>query len=156
MAFFMSRAEQIGLLRRSGTGDVSIIVCELISEAVAILCKKPMFLNFNCPAWFTVILEKIHSPENLCCTAADIYRLGGFSPPAMIGYFKKYTGKTVTEYLKVVKLDYAGEMLQKSELNVLEISARIGYDSLSHFNRIFKQYAGCSPGQFRRMNRKVP
>lgn len=149
MCFFTERAAQIGIINRSGSGNPCVIEYELIAETVSQLSKARMFSDLGYPEWFGSLLEKIHSPRYLACTAADIYSLGGFSPPVMINYFKEYTGKTVAEYLRGIKLDYASELLLKTRLTSLEIAGRLGYDSLSHFSRIFKLYTGLSPGKFR-------
>ena len=149
MSFFTARAHQIGLVRRSPYGNPAVIEYELVAETVSQLNKARLFSDIAYPEWFGALLDKIHSPEYLSCTAADIYRLGGFSPPAMIGYFKEYTGKTVAGYLRDLKLECACEMLKDTRLTSLEISGLLGYDSLSHFNRIFKHHTGFSPGRYR-------
>ena len=102
------------------------------------------------PEWFKALLERIHSPENVACTARDVYAMGSFSPPVMVEYFKRYTGKTVAGYLKEMKCDYAREWLAETEMSTLEIAGLLGYDSLSHFNRIFKEYASIPPAKLRR------
>ena len=149
MDFFTERAHQIGIVRRSPSANASVIAYELVAETVSQLNKARLFSDIAYPEWFGELLEKIHSPDYLACTAADIYRLGGFSPPVMIGCFKEYTGKTVAGYLRDYKLERACEMLRSTRLTSLEISSLLGYDSLSHFNRIFK-----SPHGF--FARKVP
>jgi AraC family cel operon transcriptional repressor len=151
MAFFTERAHQIGLVRRSPSGNPAVIEYELVAETVSQLNKARLFSDIaRYPGWFCELLEKVHSPEYLSCTAADIYRLGGCSPPVMIGCFKEYTGKTVAGYLRDYKLGHACEMLKNTRLTSLEISSLLGYDSLSHFSRIFKQHTGFSPGRYRR------
>ena len=153
MCFFTERAAQIGIINRSGSGSPSVIEFEIIAETVSLLSKARLYSDIGYPDWFGSLLEKIHSPQYLACTAADIYSLGGFSPPVMINYFKEYTGKTVAEYLRGIKLDYASELLLKTRLTSLEIAGRLGYDSLSHFSRIFKLYTGLSPGKYRNEKR---
>jgi two-component system response regulator YesN len=149
MCFFCERAAQIGIINRSGLGNPSVIECELVAETVSQLSRARLFCDLGYPEWFGSLLEKIHSPQYLACSASDIYSLGGFSPPIMINYFKEYTGKTVVEYLRGIKLDYASDLLLNTRLTSLEIAGRLGYDSLSHFSRIFKLYTGLSPGKFR-------
>ncbi|MGN0505851.1 MAG: helix-turn-helix domain-containing protein [Lachnospiraceae bacterium] len=152
--FFTRRAEKIALLNYNGDARSHVIVCELISQAVFILYKAAFLSRSDYPDWFTGILEKIHSPEFSNCTASDIYQLGGFSPPAMIEYFKEYTGQTVSEYLRGVKLKHACELLKNTELPILELSNLLGYASLSHFNRLFKKHTGVSPAAYRKSKRK--
>ena len=48
-----------------------------------------------------------------------------------------------------MKCERACILLGTTRLSILEISTALGYDSLSHFNRIFKEYTGVSPGAYR-------
>ena len=151
--FFTKRAERIGLLSYNRAGGSHVIMCELVTEALAILYKSRVFSNLNCPVWFTEVLEKIHSPEFLNCSASDVYALGGFCAPAMIEYFKEYTGKTVSEYLRGMKMKRACEVLHDTDMPIIELSSLLGYESLSHFNRIFKEHTGVTPAAYRKGRR---
>ena len=63
--------------------------------------------------------------------------------------FKQYMGTTIGSYFNNIKLKYACKLLETSNFTVLEIASRIGYSSLSHFNRIFKAKFGCTPKEYR-------
>ncbi|MGN0467706.1 MAG: AraC family transcriptional regulator [Acutalibacteraceae bacterium] len=152
--FFKKRAERINLMKFDGEPDSTIAVSELIIQAIIILYSSKNNLSSEYPDWFANILEKIHSPEFLSCTAADIYALGNFSAPAMIEYFKKYTGHTVSQYLKTVKIQNAKSLLKSTDLSIVEISNMLGYTSLSHFNRLFKEKTGMTPAAYRKSRRE--
>ena len=100
------------------------------------------------------MLEKIRSPEYMTCCAADVYEMSNFSPPVVIEAFRKYTGKTVSAYLRDTKCEYACLLLSGTKMTTLEISMQLGYYSLSHFNRVFKSYYGFSPAAYRREYQK--
>lgn len=147
--FFVKKARMLNLMLRDNSPLANTIICELISHAVTIIDNCNFSGNTNYPPWFLQLLEKIHSPENISISAKDVYTMGGFSPPVMVEYFKKYTGKTVNAYLREYKCESACRMLHSTRLSTLEISNALGYDSLSHFNRIFKQFTGVSPAVYR-------
>lgn len=153
--FFIKRAERISFLNFNQDDASRVIVCELLLQAISILYKARLLARFDYPEWFTQILERIHSPELAGCSAEDIYRLSGFSAPAVIGYFKEYTGQTVSEYLRSVKMKRACEILKSSDMPIVELSNLLGYGSLSHFNRIFKERTGLTPAGYRRAKRGV-
>ena len=90
----------------------------------------------------------------MTCSAADVYEMSNFSPPVVIEAFKKYTGKTVSAYLRDAKCEYACFLLSGTKMTTLEISMQLGYYSLSHFNRVFKSYSGLSPAAYRREYQK--
>jgi len=63
--------------------------------------------------------------------------------------FKKVTGLNFTEYLSRVRVEKAKNLLMNPNLRVSEIAFEVGFQSLTHFNRVFKKIAGESPTEFR-------
>ena len=67
-----------------------------------------------------------------------------------INYFlKKVTGMSLTNYVIELRMKYACELLSYSNLSVLEISQKCGYNYQSYFSRQFKKRFGISPNDFR-------
>jgi AraC-like DNA-binding protein/ligand-binding sensor protein len=63
--------------------------------------------------------------------------------------FKKSTGLTFTEYLGRVRIEKAKTLLLNPHLRISEIAYEVGFQSLTHFNRVFRQVTGQSPTAFR-------
>ncbi len=63
--------------------------------------------------------------------------------------FKKVTGLNFTEYLSRVRIGKARNLLLNPNLRVTEVAYGVGFQSLPHFNRVFKRVAGMSPTAFR-------
>ena len=63
--------------------------------------------------------------------------------------FKKYSGLNFVEYLSRVRIERAKEMLMNPNLRISEIAFEVGFQSLTHFNRVFKKIGGESPSEFR-------
>ena len=63
--------------------------------------------------------------------------------------FKKATGLTFTEYLGRVRVDKAKQLLLNPHLRISEIAYDVGFQSLTHFNRVFRQVTGKSPSAYR-------
>ncbi len=63
--------------------------------------------------------------------------------------FKKSTGVTFTEYLSRVRVEKAKNLLLNPHLRVSEIAYDVGFQSLTHFNRVFRQVVGQSPSEYR-------
>lgn len=150
LTLFSEKARALNLMLTANHDYADVLICELVSHAVSLILNKKIFAQFNYPGWFAELIEKIHSAENIDVSVPDVYEMGGFSPPVMIKYFKKYTGKTVKAYLRDMKCERACILLATTRLSILEISTALGYDSLSHFNRIFKEYTGVSPAVYRK------
>jgi AraC family transcriptional regulator, activator of mtrCDE len=63
--------------------------------------------------------------------------------------FKAATGRSPLDYLTYLRIQMARALLESSNLSVLEISLRSGFQTLSSFNRHFLKIAKCSPRQLR-------
>ena len=63
--------------------------------------------------------------------------------------FKKATKLNFTHYLSRVRIEKAKNLLLNPNLRVSEIAYEIGFQSLTHFNRVFKKIIGQSPTQYR-------
>ncbi|HTV61122.1 MAG TPA: helix-turn-helix domain-containing protein [Verrucomicrobiae bacterium] len=63
--------------------------------------------------------------------------------------FKRSTGINFTDYLSRVRTERARNLLLNPNLRVSEIAYEVGFQSLTHFNRIFKRILGQSPTEYR-------
>jgi AraC-like DNA-binding protein/ligand-binding sensor protein len=63
--------------------------------------------------------------------------------------FKKATGLTFTEYLCRVRVEKAKNLLLNPHLRISEIAYDVGFQSLTHFNRVFRLVVGQSPTEYR-------
>jgi len=63
--------------------------------------------------------------------------------------FKKATGLSFTDYLARVRIEKAKNLLLNPNLRISEIAYEVGFQSLTHFNRVFRRIVGKSPSAFR-------
>ena len=63
--------------------------------------------------------------------------------------FKKATGINFTDYLSRIRTERAKNLLLNPNLRVSEIAYEVGFQSLTHFNRVFKRILGRSPTDYR-------
>ncbi len=63
--------------------------------------------------------------------------------------FKEFVGVSFVQYLKNVRIEKAKELLATTELKVMDISERAGFDNTKHFNRVFRETVGVTPLEFR-------
>ncbi len=69
--------------------------------------------------------------------------------------FKKETGMGYKEYLIRHKMDYAGKLLAATDLSVVLVASRVGYDNYTNFIQTFRRIIGYSPSEYRKMCRNV-
>ena len=63
--------------------------------------------------------------------------------------FKRYTGKSLPEYVNSLRIESAKEMLEDSGISVAEISAIVGFEERSYFAKCFTKTTGISPREWR-------
>jgi AraC family transcriptional activator of pobA len=89
-----------------------------------------------------------HYAESITVTkAASIVNL---NPYHFCKIFKKTTGSTLVEYINWIRIHTAERLLLESDLNITEISEQIGIGNPNYFTKLFKQYKGASPSQWRK------
>lgn len=64
--------------------------------------------------------------------------------------FKEYTGSNFVNYLKGIRMEEAKRLLAETDMRIIEISAKIGYENEKHFMKIFKASCGVSPSEYRK------
>ena len=62
---------------------------------------------------------------------------------------KSSTGKTVSQFIKEIRLSESIKLLQKEEFTVSEISYKVGFSSPQYFNKCFNNFYGFPPGEFK-------
>ena len=91
-----------------------------------------------------------HYQENLSLNAlAEQFFL---HPNYLSRLFKEKTGKNFVEYLTEVRMEKVMELLDGTEDKIADICAMAGYDNPRYFSKVFKQYTGMTPSEYRERN----
>ena len=92
------------------------------------------------------IIEDRHAEDlSLGSVAREVH----VSPFYLSKLFRKTTGMTFTEFVSRTRVEKARKLLLNPNLRVSEIVYDVGFQSLTHFNRIFKKLMGESPSRYR-------
>jgi len=83
----------------------------------------------------------------------EIARIVGLSTPAFCRYFKKQTDMTFTGFVNNYRINQAKISLLKGS-SVTEACFQAGFESLSYFNKLFKQHMEQTPSEFRKEHMK--
>ncbi len=70
---------------------------------------------------------------------AELGKLVGCSPFYLSRLFRDETGQTISQFLRGARLARAAELLRGGEGNVTEAAMAVGYSSLSHFSKAFRE-----------------
>ena len=99
-------------------------------------------------------MEKILSYLNLHfledLTLNDISSIIGMNPSAFSRYFKEKFGKNYTEYLLELRIKEAKKLITHSSMDIVQICFECGFNTVTHFNRVFKRITGLTPTEYRK------
>lgn len=77
----------------------------------------------------------------------DLCKIMGKSRSHIHRILKRLTGKSITQYIREMRLEEAYKLLQKEDRTISEVAYEVGFGSPSYFNSCFKQYYGVPPGE---------
>ena len=108
-------------------------------------------LNTKYPEPVKAILELMYNLKNINSSVAEICKLAGYSHYYVDKLFKKHVNTTPVQLFQNIKLQYARNLLETTDLSVLLVAGRIGINNIGHFNRLFKKTFNAPPGVYRRI-----
>lgn len=81
-------------------------------------------------------------------------RMVNMTPNALSRFFRQKTNRSISGYINEVRIGRATSLLADSSRAIVEISYLCGFNTISNFNRTFKQVKGITPTEFRESYRK--
>lgn len=69
-------------------------------------------------------------------------------------FFAEHVGMSCTDYITMLRMEKAKQMLWRTKKSITEIAFAVGYSSSQYFGNVFRRFAGISPGEFRRKYRE--
>lgn len=81
--------------------------------------------------------------------AGDIARALYISRPYLSKRFKEETGDNITDFILKEKAEEAKRLLRYTDKSLTAIGAYLGFSSAGHFSRVFKNYVGSTPREYR-------
>lgn len=81
---------------------------------------------------------------------AEISAVIGMSSYYFCRLFTRSMGISPHQYLTQRRLEHAKQLLKKTNLQIIEIAAEVGFSSQSHFITLFKKQVGTTPLQYRK------
>ena len=98
-----------------------------------------------------LIIRNISSSEFTANTIADILHL---SRTQLDRRMKQLVGKTISAYLLDRRMMHARELLLTSDMPIVDVAVKCGFDDTSYFSRVFRNYHSKTPSDVRKEERK--
>ncbi|MCC7519599.1 MAG: helix-turn-helix transcriptional regulator [Verrucomicrobiae bacterium] len=96
--------------------------------------------------------DHLHHPPSL----RELGREAGCSAFHLSRTFSEEMGETIPKHLRRLRVERAAELLATGDYNVTEAAMEVGYRSLSHFTKTFRDLMGCCPGLYPHARLPVP
>ncbi|NLP34154.1 MAG: response regulator [Clostridiales bacterium] len=100
----------------------------------------------------SIVEENIGDPEFL---VEDLCKDMGMS---RVYFYKKIlalTNKTPSEFIRLIRLKRAADLLKKSQMFVNEIAFQVGFNDPKYFRKYFKEEFGITPSEYKKTHQKV-
>lgn len=100
-------------------------------------------------------LQCIREEATMGASVDDIARKAGLSRSVLQRRFRQHLGKTVAEALLAVKLRRAQDMLTFTELPLIDVAERSGFNYQEYLTYVFKKHLGTTPARYRKETASV-
>ena len=121
----------------------------LVLELLATVGRYPAVHAPTPPQWLTVARDLIHSSFVRNPNLDELARAAGVHPVHLSRVFKRWEGRTISEYHLRLRLQYACRELTSRARSLAEISRMAGFSDQSHFSHVFREMTGLTPSVFR-------
>ena len=102
---------------------------------------------------FLVVCNYISENCKQQLTVEDMASYAGFSKYHFCRLVKQFTGSSFYDYLLSQRILNAERLLMNPEMTITDVAMQSGFNSISTFNRIFKEYKKCTPTHFKMLHR---
>lgn len=88
-------------------------------------------------------------------SAKDISKVSGFSRYHFHRIFLSFTGMTFTNYIRMRRITKSANLLNNTNLKIIDIAFYYHFESQESFTRTFRKYYGLPPGRYRKLMKDI-
>lgn len=131
--------------------EISEELTHIILRVQQAYCQRKNSRQVGLSLQVQELLEQNYPNPNY--SLGDVAETIGMSAAYIGRLFKRQTCQTVSEYLVSIRIRYAIELLEETDMPIKDIAEKTGFQDLTYFYRIFKNSNGIPPAQYRRNHR---
>lgn len=152
------------ILREDKDGDIcadDMIVCELTRLLITVLrhihadsvvTRIPPRLRVTVDnSYITECISLIHQNITGTITLPWLAKQLSLSPSYLSSLFKQKVGRSISEYVRLVRLEKVKDMIAEGRYTIAQISDILGYCSPTYLSTEFKREYGISPKEYAKM-----
>ena len=133
---------------RAKNNIATVIVIDLLGY---LLFSQQFSEEKNYPAWFEELLARFNMLSYVKSGLDEIIEPFHYNLSYICRVFKKYMGITMSQHLCTIRLQHATILLKTTNKTIAEISNELGFSSISHFNKHFKERFHLTPKEYRKL-----
>lgn len=103
---------------------------------------------------FNQALDYIKKNYNQNITVNDLSKMCHYNPSYFSRVFKKYTGITFSEYLKIIRISKACRLIDDSNIKMNDIYIMVGYTNKTNFYKHFRQITNTTPLKYKNRDKR--
>ncbi|WP_313134670.1 response regulator transcription factor [Anaerocolumna sp.] len=104
---------------------------------------------------FKKVIDYIHQNFTNQLSFQAICQTYIINPSYLSQVFKRELGTTFTNYIKDLRINYAKDLLAKTNEPISVICEKVGYTQYFYFSKLFKKEAGMTPTQYREQEQRL-
>jgi len=130
--------------------ESAVKLLSIFAQHLAMLSNQVFIQQENAePPVITKARTYIHEHQTEEISLSQVAKAVNMSSYYFCKMFKKVTGINFTDYVARVRIEKSKNLLLNPNLRISEIAFEVGFQSLTHFNRVFKKILGQSPTEYR-------
>lgn len=106
------------------------------------------------PAIVRAVVDYVEKNLDQQFQLQDIAKAAFVSPFHLSRTFKHLTGQSIVDYVNEKRLSKAEELLVTTDIPIIEVAGKVGFNDAAYFATCFKNKKGISPMQYRKSARK--
>jgi AraC family transcriptional regulator len=135
--------------RLMDTASKLVIEALTLELAVEVGRRRERLSDDQPPLWLRQARDLIHDHFAESLSLSHIAQAVGVHPVHLARVFRRHYHSTVGEYLRHLRIEFAGQQMVNSNSTLVEIALAAGFSDQSQFSKTFKRATGLTPAQFR-------
>ena len=128
---------------------VKAIILNLLAEYIRLAGQQTKIFSDQRDDDMRNVLSYINENFRRNLTTEELAAVCHLHPTHFIRAFKLKTAQTPHQYINDIRMEYARQLLDRSDRSIVEIAEDAGFYDPAHFSRAFKRHFALTPTQYR-------
>ncbi len=99
---------------------------------------------------FDAVMDYVNNNFSSITSISEVAKFAALSPAYFGSFFKQKTGENFNNYINKLKIEKAKKLIEQDSNKISNICYELGYNSPRYFYKMFKQYTGLTPAQYKK------